>query len=538
MPPEPFVRRVLGDRPFAEIGEPALALVHESSRLVAVGGDVGSVQWSGGAIATSRWTGHRIGVYERDGLRCRHLTRSRYPVRSLAFHPVLPLLAAGTGRYDGGFLFEGELLLIDTATGAVVSALSDAREVLGVEWLGATALRLVLAPTDDWDNRLAHRQGHVTVVDRPDWSAVGKGAIGSDELAAPAEPAARTDRGGEARALLTELAAATGRTWSVRRRVWAVEALEDGRALAALDGVRAESWLPSGERQWAVEDEVGGRQLLPAPDGTSLWTNAERGHLRAGRGEHPSPGSARIARIALDTGRVLETVVPDAPAVLLAGGSRTVLRILDGPRKPPARLVLLDRTGPVDGPEAGGFDVFNHPFPVRRASAAYALVGTDPGEPHRDKWVMAVSADGTPRRLFPHSWEPQEHHFGGPAAEIGPSLVYAGEVHDGQGIRPGGAYVVRRSLDGDVRWQYRTDHPATALDTDGETVYVAYNSGALVALDAEDGSVRWHRALEVGGAPTVALSLVLAPQGHLLVGTVDGRVLECEASPAGRRDPA
>lgn len=87
---EPFVRRVLGDRPFAEIGEPALALVDETSRLVAVGGDVGSVQWSGGATADFGWTGHRVGVYERDGLRCRHLARSRYPVRSLAFHPVLP----------------------------------------------------------------------------------------------------------------------------------------------------------------------------------------------------------------------------------------------------------------------------------------------------------------------------------------------------------------------------------------------------------------------------------------------------------------
>lgn len=536
---EPFVRRVLGDRPFAEIGEPALALVHETSRLVAVGGDVGSVQWSGGATADSGWTGHRVGVYERDGLRCRHLARSRYPVRSLAFHPVLPLLAVGTGRYDGGYSFEGELLLLDTDTGDVVSALGDRREVLGATWLSGTALRLVMAPEDDGENPLAHEQGHVAVVERADWGAVGKGSIGSEELDdAPAEPAARTDRGAEARGLLTDLAAATGRTWSLRRRVWAVEALEDGRALAALDGVRAESWLPSGERQWAVEDGAGGRQLLPASDATSLWTNVERGPSRAGRGKRPSPGTARITRIALDTGQVLETLLPDAPAVLLAGGSRTVLRTVDGPRKPPARLVMLDRAGPVAGPEVGGFDVFNHPFPVRRASGTYALVGTDPDEPHRDKWVVAVSADGTPRRLFPHSWVPGEHHFGGPAAEIGRSLVYAGEVHHGHGPQPGGAYVVRRSLNGDVRWQYRTDSPATALDTDGETVYVAYTSGTLAALDAEEGSVRWRRELEVDGVPTVALSLVVAPQGHVLVGTVDGRLLECAGPPAGRQGAA
>ncbi|MCX5276716.1 MULTISPECIES: hypothetical protein [Streptomyces] len=32
--------------------------------------------------------------------------------------------------------------------------------------------------------------------------------------------------------------------------------------------------------------------------------------------------------------------------------------------------------------------------------------------------------------------------------------------------------------------------------------------------------------LTVGGVPTCALSLAVAPRGRLLVGTVDGRVLE------------
>ncbi|MEW1633038.1 PQQ-binding-like beta-propeller repeat protein [Streptomyces sp. NPDC093801] len=77
-----------------------------------------------------------------------------------------------------------------------------------------------------------------------------------------------------------------------------------------------------------------------------------------------------------------------------------------------------------------------------------------------------------------------------------------------------------------MRWQHRTDHPATALDTDGDSVYVAYNCGALTALDADDGSVRWHTALAVGGAPTTGLSLAVAPGGRLLIGTVDGRILE------------
>ncbi|WP_329462299.1 outer membrane protein assembly factor BamB family protein [Streptomyces sp. NBC_01431] len=205
-------------------------------------------------------------------------------------------------------------------------------------------------------------------------------------------------------------------------------------------------------------------------------------------------------------------------AVLVPGADTMVLRPLGDRRKRPARLLLFDLDGPVPGAEVGPFDVFNHPFTVRRASRPHALVGTDPAKSHRDKWVTALGADGTLRRLFPHSWVPEEHHFGGPAVELGQSLVCAGTVHDIYGLQPGGAYVIRRSLSGAVQWEYRTDHPATALDTDEDTVYVADNSGALVALDADDGSLRWRMDLAVDGTPTIALSLAAVARGHVLAG--------------------
>ncbi|MGW6862694.1 outer membrane protein assembly factor BamB family protein [Streptomyces xanthophaeus] len=186
--------------------------------------------------------------------------------------------------------------------------------------------------------------------------------------------------------------------------------------------------------------------------------------------------------------------------------------------------MLFDLDGPaVDGPEA------EEPMVFRPAHRPYVLVGTDPDDSTHGKRVTALSADGTPRRLLPHTWVPQEHHFGGPTAEIGESLVYSATVPDGQGHGhsplTGEPYVVRRSLKGSVLWQHRSDHPATALATDGESVYAACNSGTLTALDAHDGSVRWHTALEVDGEPTTALCLAPAPGGRLLIGTVEGRIL-------------
>ncbi|MFD4916630.1 hypothetical protein ACFWNR_25855 [Streptomyces virginiae] len=70
----------------------------------------------------------------------------------------------------------------------------------------------------------------------------------------------------------------------------------------------------------------------------------------------------------------------------------------------------------------------------------------------------------------------------------------------------GASYVVRRSLD-------------------GERVYSTDNSGALTALTAATGAVLRQATLTVGGVPTCALSLAVAPRGRLLVGTVGGRVL-------------
>src|SRR5205085_9068082 len=53
----------------------------------------------------------------------------RWPAKAIAFHPVLAIVAIGTGSYDGGYAYEGELLLLNLATGHVVSLLEWPREV-------------------------------------------------------------------------------------------------------------------------------------------------------------------------------------------------------------------------------------------------------------------------------------------------------------------------------------------------------------------------------------------------------------------------
>ncbi|UXY31995.1 outer membrane protein assembly factor BamB family protein [Streptomyces sp. HUAS TT20] len=494
------IDRILGDRPFAEVGDPALALADESRGLLAVAGarEVGSTA--------------PVGVYRTDDLACCALLRSRYPVHAMAFHPTLPLLLVGTGRYDGGYFFEGELLLLDLETGKATSLVEHelGRQILGVEWLNDQELRVLMAPPDDWDDEDAHAEGHVANVLRPDWRAVPPRSITPDELAGPRVAAPRSDRREEARRTVSAVSAA----WDPRRHIRAVRELSDGRILATLDAVQLECWLPSGERQWAVPDEEGGRDVVVAADEQSAWV----GLVRPLRDEFPQS----VVQLSLQDGRRLDHLRPGAPV--------SVVRCADGlPAFAPA-----------------GRNGERSRLHIRRGSRIY-FRATAPGEGVREPdpgevWLAAVDPDVIPAaerprepteaevgRLFPYSWTSDETHFAGPGAEVADgSLVYAGTVYNGHGLQPGGSFVVRRETTaGKPSWVFRTDTKATDLDCDRETAYVTYDDGEIVALDLRDGTVRWRRHLTVAGVLVVPTAVTVAGPTRLLIGTGDGRVLGC-----------
>ncbi|MFD9225302.1 hypothetical protein ACFWDI_36065 [Streptomyces sp. NPDC060064] len=168
---------------FLGIGDPLLA-VHDERRglLAAAGTDV-----------HGRTT--PVAVYKSRSFVRSALIRSRFPVHAMAFHPRRSLLAVGTGRYDGGYFFAGELLLLHLKTGAVLSLIEHelGRQVLGLEWLDEQSLRVLMAPPDDWHDEAAHEHGHVAVVGRPDWTAVPAQSLTGGDLAGPRIPAPRPD---------------------------------------------------------------------------------------------------------------------------------------------------------------------------------------------------------------------------------------------------------------------------------------------------------------------------------------------------------
>lgn len=185
----------VSDYPFPEVGFADLAVTHAD--LLAVAG------------ARDQRAGRTpVAAYDLADLRCRGVIRSRHPVRALAIHPTSPLVAVGTGRYDGGYAFVGELILwdLDADTMTSLFAREPGRQVLALDWNDNHDLLVRTSPPDESDGPDARGMSYSATVRRPDWRAVPPGSIEPDELTGPRLPAPRSPGAKPARELLASLA--------------------------------------------------------------------------------------------------------------------------------------------------------------------------------------------------------------------------------------------------------------------------------------------------------------------------------------------
>ncbi|MFC9976179.1 hypothetical protein ACFVH6_35325 [Spirillospora sp. NPDC127200] len=516
---------MLGDHAFAEIGFPTAAAVSGPRGLVVAGGRVGPPLWQPGTFGSGR-SPYRIGVYGSDGLRCRFLLPSRWPVNTIAFHPVLPLAAVGTGAYDGGYRYEGELLLLDLASGGTRSLLEDEREVRSARWRGERRLDLVLAPRDD-DHRDDGACFAASVV-RDDWAEPRPEPVRRTEIDDEPVPGPADEREAAERAL-RRLAAWRGEAeWSPRRQVRSVEPLRDGRVLAALDGVRLESWLPSGRREWSVPVDGGGRRVVVAPDQRSAWVEVQWAPGWDGSRWRYRPNG--VERLSLGDGEILRPADADVP--LMPVGRRdgwVVLRDMRHETTGAATVPVSPghrESAPVD---LGGCPFEDRQFRVRRSPELLMLMHSEDGPQ-----VAALDpAGGAVHRLFPADWGagPGVWFTAGPGVHVPGALIHAGAVSVPGPERAEGLVARRRFPGGEPEWDFSCGAAVvTAMDVLGGTVWAALDSGEIVLLDARSGGLLRREPLTVRGLPASGASLAATGDG-VLIGTEDGRVLDVRARP-------
>ncbi|ROV68527.1 PQQ-binding-like beta-propeller repeat protein [Streptomyces globisporus] len=526
------VDRILADRFRAEFGRSVLTVAAPTGTHFVLGGHdpQGSAD------------GYPIGVYAvppptaapRAHLAALQWLRTGWRLRAAAFHPTVPLLVLGTGSYDGGYFFEGEVVLLDLATGEHRHLFEEGcrREVRSLEWTDAHTLRILLAPYDDWEDRAAWLEGHRVDLVRPDWRTVPAHSVRHTELTGPRVPASLP----EPAPALAAPDAEGPRPGEIR----SLTVLPDGDILLTADHVLLERWSARGERRWSVPadpDLGGGRTAVALPEGDSAWVEA----LGPSHG-----GSGTFLRIALSDGT--------------ERGRRTT---------PGAASLVSTSEGPLLVPTRAGYgerarSLFRHsPHAIFRDVSGSACVCDCPWDDDEDcdcrctcpacageredaeVWltVVATRRTGRPvdlafpavercRRVFPWSWEPGETHVGGPGVGVGETdLVMATVRHDGRVGPPVQGFVARRSTaegsTGAPSWVFPVDRTPTALDIDPATgtVFVALGSGELIALEATTGRLLARGHVPVRGAPVIPTAVTVAGPGRILLGTCDGRVL-------------
>jgi hypothetical protein len=562
---EARVHRVLGDGPFREIGKPLVAALSPDGELLVVAGELDWPHWHGHSLSHTADPDpgkFPLAVYRTADLSCLHRTTTRHRGNVIAFHPDLPAVAVGTTGYDGGFLRLGELLLLDLHTGGTVSLLSESRQVQRIDWRrdGRTLDLILGVPTDSSAEIIGTGSVECTVR-RDDWDHPTEAMLRLPyrEWPAPDEPEPDP---AVAVALVAELCLRHGRRWSVRRAVWAVEALPDGRILSTAEHVTAECWSPAGDSLWSVPSLGTGYQLAVGRDGHTALALAQPFPTRSGHRWTQLP--SLVIAIDLDEGRERWVLAPGLPAVLTSrtDGWWALRNVGAFGSWGHGRVVFYDPRGSLRAEVLlGDYWVHTHYFAIRHAPDLLFLRGVPPGwhrgarrfsaalppppgrtdlrssperfkwEPEDEPWVVAADPDGTLRPLFPLAWDDRLLN-GGCGAYLedrrGPSLVHTGvRFEPGAGIR-GDTVVVRRAYPSGVpQWTFTTEPRATALDVDPDAglVYVAFTTGELIAFDAETGTVRGRWEIRAGGHLVLPLALARLGPGRLAIGTADGRVL-------------
>ncbi|MEU6678904.1 hypothetical protein [Streptomyces sp. NPDC046925] len=530
--------RLIPDDPFPEIGNPLSADVSADGRWIAVS-----------CLTGGRNDLGRVMIYRTSDLALWDQIVLEQGVEWLAFHPVVPVLAVGTEDGDE-FALRGGLHLYEPETRRRTDVAVAGVGVTALCWRDARRLEVTFAePVIDFDDL-----GRVTwtraVVKRDDWHGVTADVLAAQiswpQVSVKVDGSSiRGPRITRPQRYLADLAAKRGRAWTRRPGTSVVEVLSDGRMLVSvLTGALLECWSPDGALLWSVpapDDpfQRSGCRLYVTPDEESVW-------LPVTKGDSGNPRTL-LRRFALADGTQLAEQLHDFPVAIAARTdgawvAQDSREVFPGPRWPPHDSVMLTPSGRQLATLPLGESGTSYDFPVRRsphllflygvgsADLSYGVGAADVRTELLEKWVV-LAEPGWIERLFPLAWDDSLGSclHGGPAVyvddEAGPGIVHTCTARDT-------TYLVRRAYPGGaVVWVHRFGAQVTGVDVHDGLVHAVTGAGSceLLTLRAAEGTVVRRGTLAIGGHVYTPTGLSAAPDGDLVIGTVEGRLIRMRA---------
>lgn len=483
---------------------------------------------------------YRVALYRRDALApFAAFDDLRFPVNDVAFHPAGTMLTIGAGSYDGGFLFEGDLVVWDWQKPHGIRLFKNVPEVVQCRYDAAGDQ--IEAWVRPWDEEWG------LPTDDPDapfdtlYVVRARACDLSDAAFRPADLeldptriAPRDEPASDLRTPEARLKEWFGISdWTSRGAIKDVAWLDDDRFAVAHDGCRLEIYRRDGERIAAYGGPGHGAEIL---HGAGLHVHVVE------TTDHPSSYGRQDSRLYTLTEDGLrltraydgEFTFSATPQGALLGRQNRFH--LAGTR---AQDVLLNLVCSQEQRlDLGHFDCFNHYIGIRGAPWLFLLQGT-PASSHERKWLCTVRPDGTVRRLWPvlkADSTPASH-----AMELcgcyvddalGPSVVVSGKHYSPTVGDDCMGFLYRKPLDRDrERWRLPTRASASAVVhlPEAGLIAAAFLDGGLQLIDAQTGALRLDAKVRLDGLPTLILAMDAAG-GTLLAGTVDGRIAVVEAS--------
>ncbi len=141
-------RKIYGRNCFDEITNPKKLFEFQEQNLIGIAHSYYG-QWSGRHINTRK---ECLSLYKSDSLELvAHIDSLKYPVNDVDYHEKKKLILIGTGSYDGGYFFEGELLIFDLKSKSLIKIIEDNREFTKCKFIG-NEIEFIVNPTHDLDN--------------------------------------------------------------------------------------------------------------------------------------------------------------------------------------------------------------------------------------------------------------------------------------------------------------------------------------------------------------------------------------------------
>jgi hypothetical protein len=480
---------------------------------------------------------HRVSLYRPPS---RHpiavFDKAVLPIRDISFHPTKTVMAVGAGSYDGGYSFEGQLVIWDWAQGWSKN-LRKIPETVRLEFTdtGDDLVALVRPWAEDLgegqlrDSFNEYYRLHLKGILSREWGT----AIEEDVRLqiGNARPLTKADFAASRQPIadpIEEVRRAFGLARLKQRSpIWDVAMLDS----SSIGFVHEECLLEVSDLQGQIRQSFRGNGYGVQVFGTrkplvyvvrvdehekDFWTRQNASLMQLDDGELRDAASL--------PGRYTFSVSHDETVLGRRDRSFQRQRTSDS-----VDVILNLKSSEVSKYDLGHYDVFNHFLRVDKAPYTFFVQGTPPSS-HENKYLCTISSDGRVERLWPllerrggHASHAMECCFCYIEDSKGSGMIVSGKHYD-PGARSYRGFLYRKNLDGRELWRHPTTAGASSIKflSGSGLVIAALLDGEVWVMRGIDGTIVSRDPFMPGGIASIIYSLDV-DGSRIAFGTIDGR---------------